>query len=151
MFGCDLLCRHTVTEESIIQIKYPLLDTNKFFDFKSFKELPSKLKSHISNNKKDDDGSLEDFSISFEEIDEALKRADSLFSSSDSKLISNELERIIKDASKEALELGLKIVQLDDFIKFYLINYMLNGNSIDYLESNKDYLLGRYFGINKIH
>ncbi|KAK8834224.1 hypothetical protein M9Y10_032624 [Tritrichomonas musculus] len=49
MFGCDLPCRHTVTEESIIQIKYPLLDTNKFFDFKSFKELPSKLKSHISN------------------------------------------------------------------------------------------------------
>lgn len=124
----DLPYKYTISDESVIKIKYPPLDTNKCIDTHFFKELPSKLKLYISIIHKNDEISSDEFSSSREEIGDAQKRDQSFFSSSGNQLISIKLKCIIRNS--------LKKVQIDDCMKFHLIDYMLNGNSIDYLETN---------------
>lgn len=84
----DLPNKYTISDESVIKIKYPPLDTNKCIDTHFFKELPSKLKLYISIIHKNDDISSDEFSSSREEIDDAQKRDQSFFSSSGNQLIS---------------------------------------------------------------
>ena len=150
MYACNLPCRHTVTDESVIEIKYPILDTNKFINRKLFNELPSNLKSHISMSNKIENVYSEEVEPSAEEVENALKRAHLLFESKGSQLFTVEIDIIIRNMVMDALNLGLKNHQIDDFIKFYLIEFMMSGYNTEELKFNKDRLLGRYFGINKI-
>ena len=86
---------------------------------------------------------------SAEDVDNVLKRAHLFFESKGSQLITVEIEIIIRNMVMDVQKLGLKTSQIDDFIKFYLIEFMMNGYNTEELNLNKDRLLGRYFGINK--
>lgn len=48
------------------------------------------------------------------------------------------------------MKLGLKTNQLDDFVKFYIINGIVKYSDEYYIEDHNDYLLGIYFAIHEI-
>lgn len=93
MYNCIIPCKHTISEDSIININYPKLDHNKFINVTNFLELPSKLTCHISAGNTEEDLDIEDNSFTTEEIDEALDRAHSLFSSYGEELINSTKEQ----------------------------------------------------------
>lgn len=79
-----------------------------------------------------------------------MSRAQLIFKSVEHKIISPNVESIIRSSAIDALKLGLKTNQLDDFVKFYIINVMMNESDEYYIADNNDYLLGKYFAIHEI-
>lgn len=151
IIGGDIPCMHTVSEDSNIRILYPKLDEEKFINVKCFKECTSKLQSNISlSNKQKEDQNQDDCEYAIEQIDKAMSRAQLIFKSVEHKIISPNAESIIRSSAIDALKLGLKTNQLDDFVKFYIINVMMNESDEYYIADNNDYLLGKYFAIHEI-
>ena len=48
LYEYELSCKHTVTDESVFELQYPILYANKFMERTIFDKVPSKLKAYIS-------------------------------------------------------------------------------------------------------
>lgn len=149
MMDCIIPCVHTITQETEISIELPHLDENKFLKSTDFKPVKSPLTGLLKDTNKDKDLIDEPEYMSYSEINEALIRNRNFFSFYNQALTNEDLEEIIRVSTIEAFKLGLNIANVDDFIKFLMMDYLLNNCNVDLLENNKEINLGRYFALYK--
>lgn len=149
MMDCIIPCIHTITQETKIAIDLPQLNENNFINSADFKPVKSPLTGLLKDTNKDKDLIDESDYMSYTEINEAIIRNRNFFSFYNPELTNENLEEIIRVSTIEAFTLGLNVVNVDDFIKFLMMDYLLNGCDIDLFENSKEINLGRYFALYK--
>ncbi len=150
MLGCKLPCIHTVTENDDISIEYPTLNEENFIKSHDFKPLQSPLTGSLKHYNDNNDDEIDSSNIPYESIEESIIKNRSFLENYEENLITEDAEMIIKNTIIDAIHLGLKKEQIDDFIKFYTMDYILNGCNIELFDSRKEQNLGKYFALNNI-
>lgn len=112
--------------------------------------MKSPLTGLLKFTNKDTDLSDDDENMTLEQITEAIERNREFMSFYNPALFDQNIEEVIRDLTHEALKLGLSEDQVDDFIKFNIMDSILNNRDIEKFIDNKEINLGRYFALFKI-
>lgn len=150
MLECEIPCVHTINQETKLSIELPQLDERKFINCQNFKPVRSPLTGTLKFTNKDKELIDEGEDKAYEEINEAIIRNRNFISFYNPALVKNELEDIVRCSTIDALKLGMDEANIDDFIKFYMMDYLLNGCDIESFIKNKEINLGRYFALYKV-